>query len=172
MVVALSERMEIEPDLNEEWRALYDAFLQSEDCAAACGSPRWLFSFLDSLASCEWTLDELDLPTLSAVLYDGMGWTIDAAPTDPEAVARELHAFLRWAARAGGVTSSPAYEACCVYLQSNEGIAGISKWLTPITIEWMGEWPPQDEPSQLEPVRPHRRQLVASSSPFAKRPHG
>jgi len=100
MVVALCVRMEIEPDLNDEWRALYDAFLKSEECAvAACGPARWLFSFLDSLASCEWTFDELDMPTLSAVLYDGMGWTIDAAPTDPAAVARELHAFLRWAAR-------------------------------------------------------------------------
>lgn len=165
--------MEIEPDLNDEWRALYDAFLRSEECAvAACGPARWLFSFLDSLASCEWTLDELDMPTLNAVLYDGMGWTIDAAPTDAAAVARELHAFLRWAARAGGVTSSPEYDECCAYLQSPEGTAGIAKWLTPITIEWMGASPPQEDPSQLESAPSRRRQLVASSSPFAKRSHG
>lgn len=165
--------MEIEPDLNDEWRALYDAFLQSEECAvAACGRARWLFSFLDSLASCETTLDELDMPTLNAVLYDGMGWTIEAAPTDPAAVARELHAFLRWAARAGGATSSPEYEECCAYLQSPAGSAGISQWLTPITIEWMGEWPPRDDPSQHEPAPSRRRQLVASSGPFARPPHG
>jgi hypothetical protein len=165
--------MEIEPDLNDEWRAVYEAFLQSEECAAAaCGRARWLFSFLDSIASCEWAIDELDMPTLSAVLYDGMGWTIDAAPTDPNAVARELHAFLRWAVRAGGVTSSPEYEECCAYLQSPEGIAGISQWLTPITIEWMGEWPPHDDPSRLEPAPSRRRQLVATTGPFSKRPHG
>lgn len=68
------------------------------------------------------------------------------------------------------MTSSPEYEECCVYLQSPEGISGISKWLTPITIEWMGEWPPQDD-AQLEPAPSRRRQLVASSGPFAKCPH-
>jgi len=141
--------MEIEPSLDEERRALYEAFLRSEECAAAgCGSASWLFVFLASLASSDWPLDHLDIYTLTAELYEGMGWRIDAAPSDPEAVARELHAFLAWAVRAGGVTSSPDYQACCAYLQSPEAVAGISKWLVPITIDWSGEPPAQEDSSR------------------------
>lgn len=129
--------MELKPELDEAWSALFERFLQSEECAvAACGPSRWLFSFLDCMRSAEWSLDELDLDTLTAALYDGMGWTIDATPEDPAAVARELHAFLCWAVRSGVVQRSPAYEECCTYLASPEAVAGIRQWLTPSTICW------------------------------------
>lgn len=129
--------MEMEPQLDQKWRALFERFLQSEECVvAACGASRWVLSFLDSLASAEWSLDGLDIYGLSAALFDGMGWTIDAAPEDPAAVARELHALLRWAVRAGEVESSPEYDACCTYLTSPEAVGDIGRWLTPITICW------------------------------------
>ncbi|MBZ0231122.1 MAG: hypothetical protein K8M05_02130 [Deltaproteobacteria bacterium] len=132
--------MELEPKLNDEGRALLDGFLRSEECAAAsCGPARWLVSFLAWLATCEVELDDLVPSDLNAAICDGMGWTIEAAPEDPAAVARELHAFLRWAARAAGVTSSPAYEACCAYLASPRAARDIGEWLTPIELCWGGD---------------------------------
>jgi len=129
--------MERIPELGPAWRALFERFLQSEECAvAACGTSRWVLSFLDTLAIADWSLDGLDIYGLNAALFDGMGWTIDAAPEDPAAVARELHALLRWAVRCGEVETSPDYEACCTYLASREAVGDIGRSLTPITICW------------------------------------
>src|SRR5690606_34996301 len=135
----LARAMELEPRLTDETRPLFEGFLRSEECAAAaCGSTRWLLSFLDWLVTCELTLDELERSDLNAAICDGMGLTIEAAPEDPAAVARELHAFLRWAARAAGVASSPGYEACCAYLASPEAARDIGEWLTPVEIVFHG----------------------------------
>jgi hypothetical protein len=129
--------MEREPKLTPKWNALLERFRQSPECAdAACGSPRWVFHFLDTMAVCDWSLEGLDIYGLWAALYDGMGWTIDAAPEDPAAVARELHAFLRWAVRSGEVESSREYEVCCTYLASPKAVAEIGSGLMPITICW------------------------------------
>jgi hypothetical protein len=137
--------MERTPELNEYFRGLFGAFLKSTECAEAnCGQARWLESFLDVFTVVDWSLDELDIYALSAALYDGMGWTIDAAPTDAEAVAREILAFLRWAARTGHATTSPDYEECCAYLGSSEAKHQIASDLRPIEISWHGSWDAHD----------------------------
>ena len=127
--------MEKTPELNVTCRALLQSFLQSEDAASREPSP-WLLSFLDAMSIFDWPTDELDKYGLNAALFDGMGWTIDAAPEDPAAVARELLAFLQWAACSAHVERTPEYEECLAYLASPEAARDIGEWLVPIAICW------------------------------------
>lgn len=135
------DRPERTPELNEHYRALFVEFQRSPECTQAqCGAARWLESFLDIHTACDWKLDELDIYGLSAALFDGMGWTINAPPTDADAVARELLAFLRWAVRIGHAKATSDYLECCEYLASAEARHDIATQLQVIEISWHGAW--------------------------------
>jgi hypothetical protein len=117
--------------LTEEEAAVVAAFQQSPEYRRARLPYRliWVSALLDCLTAAELAWADLDLRALRALLSDGMRWTIARPPAHPQLVARELHAFLRWAARALG---HPHAAACCAYLRSRGAIDDIRRGLVPL----------------------------------------
>ncbi len=117
--------------LTEEEAAVVAAFQDSPEYRRARLPYRlvWVAALLDCLTAGSMRLNDVDLATLRMLIDEGMRWTISKPPSRPELVARELHAFLRWAARTRGY---PHAAACCAYLRSPRAPADIRRHLIPL----------------------------------------
>ena len=120
--------------LTEEEAAIVAAFQRSPECRRARLPYRlvWVSALLDCMTAARLGWADLDLPALRAILTDGMRWTIARPPASPRLVARELHAFVRWAARALG---HPHAAACCAYLRSARAATDIHRGVVPLRAE-------------------------------------
>lgn len=111
--------------------AVCTAFAASPEWLAIRGrasEPQWAARVVQALETCEWGWEDLDLCALDAILFDSLPWTLERAPADAAAVARELEALMRFASRAYG---APHGEECAAYLRSATAVEGIERWLRP-----------------------------------------
>lgn len=89
----------------------------------------WSAALLETMQHMEMTWADVDLYSLRGMLYGAMSWLIDAAPEEPAAVARELEALIRYAARTEVVADA---RGCCEYLASDRAAGDIAAWIAPM----------------------------------------
>jgi hypothetical protein len=105
--------------------AAFRASPEHDALAPADRDPSWVLHLLDGLDG--W--DSLDRAYLTATMFDGFPWLIDAPPEDPGRIARVLEAFVRFAGR---VYRAPHAGACGDYLRGPRAADEIRAWVAPI----------------------------------------